>query len=449
MIRFLVAAPASGSGKTVLTCALLRAFRNRGLDPCAFKCGPDYLDPLFHRAVLGVESHNLDAFLCGEDRLHSLFAQSCQGHGAAVAEGVMGLYDGLGGVTHRASTWEVAQLLDLPVLLVLPARGGSLTLAAQLKGLRDFRPDSRIRGVILNQCSPSLCKALSPVIEQETAIPVLGCFPTQKAARIGSRHLGLLSPEEVGDLDRRLGELAQCLEENVDLDRLCALFQGEVPAVQWEGRAEKRCRIGVARDRAFSFCYAETLETLARFGGEPVFFSPLRDKALPAGIGGLYLPGGYPELYAQALSENGEMRRAVGQAIRAGMPTVAECGGFLYLCEALHSPQGAPWPMVGVLPGEGADQGKLVHFGYATLMAEEDSLLFRRGESVPVHSFHHWDSTQPGNGFSLTKPVSGKTWREGYAGKNLYAAFPHLYFAGNPHLAQRFVEAAVRFGGTT
>ena len=447
MIRLLIAAPASGCGKTAAACALLRVLRERGYDPCAFKCGPDYIDPMFHRAILGVESHNLDLFLSGPERVKALFARACRGHGAAVVEGAMGLYDGLGGVTARASAWELADTLDLPVLLVLPARASSLTLAAQLRGLRDFRTPSHLAGVLLNECSPALCRTLAPTLERETGLPVLGCLPRLEAARIESRHLGLLTAPEIEDLDARLELLARAFSENVDLPRLLALFDGPAPAaVDTEPPQKRRCRIAVARDEAFCFAYAETLETLEALGAELVFFSPLYDAALPENVGGLYLPGGYPELYARQLSENAQMRRAVAEAVRGGLPTAAECGGFLYLCAALSDSSGGRFPMAGVLPGEAADAGKSVRFGYAELSAEEDSLLFRAGETFPVHEFHHWDTTANGDAFRLMKPLSGINWREGYAGRTLYAAFPHLYFAGSPVLAERFVCAAENYG---
>ena len=447
MIRLMVAAPASSCGKTAVSCALLRVLRQRGCGPCAFKCGPDYIDPMFHRAVSGAESRNLDLFLSDTAFVKAHFARACRGHGAAIVESAMGYYDGLGGVSERASAWELAGALALPVLLVLPARGASLTLAAQLRGLRDFRPDSRIAGVILNECSPALCKTLAPVLEEETGIPALGCLPKLDAARIESRHLGLMTAREIAGLDERLSALARAFEENVDMARLLRLFDGPAPeAAEPDAPLPARCRIAVARDEAFCFAYAETLETLAALGAEIVFFSPLYDEVLPGNIGGLYLPGGYPELYARALSENAPMRRAISEAVKSGLPTVAECGGFLYLGKALAAPDGTRYPMVGALPGEAADAVRLVRFGYAELRAERDSLLFRAGESFPVHEFHRWDTGRPGAAFQLTKPLSGRTWRGGFASETLYAAFPHLYFAGHPTLAERFVRAAEAYG---
>ena len=447
MIRMLIAAPASGSGKTSVTCALLTALQKRGLAPCAFKCGPDYIDPMFHRSVLGVESSNLDLFLSDEETLRAWFARNTAGHKAVVCEGVMGLYDGVGGVTDRDSAWHVAQTLDLPVILVVRPKGTSLTLAAQIRGLRDFRPNSRIAGVILNDCAPALCRSLSPMLEREAGIPVLGCLPHLPEASFGSRHLGLYTAAEIQDLTERLDILAESLERNVDMDRLLELCEDGAASSAAKPHTEtgNGVPIAVARDEAFCFLYAETLEALEQAGAKLLFFSPLRDRALPAEACGLYLPGGYPELYAEKLSANREMLASVRAAVNSKLPTVAECGGFLYLGKSLWDEHGTEHPMAAVLPGSGFPAGKLVRFGYGTLNAGSDSLLFRKGEAVPVHEFHYWDSTENGQDLRVEKPLSGRGWDCGFVSDSMYAAFPHLYFAGTPRLAERFVMAARRY----
>ena len=443
MIQVLLAAPSSGSGKTVVTCALLRALRRRGLNPCAFKCGPDYIDPMFHRAALGVDSCNLDLFLSSTGTIRALYAQRCRGHGAAVCEGVMGFYDGAGGTTAQASAWHLADTLNLPVLLILRPKGVSLTLAAQVNGLKEFRAPSHLAGILLNDCSPILADSLTPVLERETGLPVLGRLPHLPEAAIKSRHLGLCTAAEIADLDRRLDVLADALEENTDLSRLLSLCDRPAPPRTGTQRPKSSCvRIAVAQDEAFCFAYAESLAALETARAKLIPFSPLHDAALPPDVGGLYLPGGYPELYAERLAQNERMRQSVREAVENGLPTVAECGGFLYLCQSLEDESGTFRPMAGILPGEGVRTEKLVRFGYAHLTAEHDSLLFRIGETVPIHSFHHWDCTENGAAFGLKKPVSGRLWREGFASPTLYAAFPHLYFAGQPQLAQRFVQAA-------
>ena len=445
MIQFLLAAPRSGSGKTTMTCALLMALKRRGCAPCAFKSGPDYIDPMFHRAVLGVESRNLDLFFSAPETVRTLYARGAVGHGAAVCEGAMGFYDGLGGVSDRASAWHLADTLDLPVLLVVEPKGQSLTLAAELKGLKNFRTPSHIAGILLNNCTARMHALLAPMLEKETGLPVLGFLPKLPEAVIGSRHLGLYTAAEVENLQQKLALLADAVEEHIDWPRLLALCEKEPPALPVQPETPSaRVRIAVAQDEAFCFTYAETLEAFRDAGAEVVFFSPLRDTALPENIGGLYLPGGYPELHAKELSENTSLLREIKQKIESGLPTAAECGGFLYLGQSLTDAEGQSWPMAGVLPGEAKDAGRLVRFGYAALSADSDSLLFRAGESFPIHEFHHWDSTANGTALAAKKPVGGAEWRCGFVNEHFYAGFPHLYWAGTP-LPQRFAAAAENY----
>ena len=445
MIQFLLAAPRSGSGKTTMTCALLMALKRRGCAPCAFKSGPDYIDPMFHRAVLGVESRNLDLFFSAPETVRTLYAKGAAGHGAAVCEGAMGFYDGLGGVSDRASAWHLADTLGLPVLLVAEPKGQSLTLAAELNGLVNFRTPSHIAGILLNNCTARMHALLAPMLEKETGLPVLGFLPKLPEAVIGSRHLGLYTAAEVENLQQKLALLADAAEEHIDWPRLLALCEKEPPALPVQPETPPaRVRIAVAQDEAFCFTYAETLEAFRDAGAEVVFFSPLRDTALPENIGGLYLPGGYPELHARELSENTSLLHEIKRKIESGLPTAAECGGFLYLGQSLTDAEGQSWPMAGVLPGEAKDAGRLVRFGYAALSADSDSMLFRAGESFPIHEFHHWDSTANGTALAAKKPVGGAAWRCGSVNEHFYAGFPHLYWAGTP-LPQRFAAAAENY----
>ena len=445
MIQFLLTAPRSGSGKTTMTCALLMALKRRGCAPCAFKSGPDYIDPMFHRAVLGVESRSLDLFFSAPETVRTLYAKGAAGHGAAVCEGAMGFYDGLGGVSDRASAWHLADTLGLPVLLVAEPKGQSLTLAAELNGLVNFRTPSHIAGILLNTCTARMHALLAPMLEEETGLPVLGFLPKLPEAVIGSRHLGLYTAAEVENLQQKLALLADAVEEHIDWPRLLALCEKEPPVLPVQPETPPaRVRIAVAQDEAVCFTFAETLEAFRDAGAEVVFFSPLRDTALPENIGGLYLPGGYPELHARELSENTSLLREIKQKIESGLPTAAECGGFLYLGQSLTDAEGQSWPMAGVLPGEAKDAGRLVRFGYAALSADSDSLLFRAGESFPIHEFHHWDSTANGTALAAKKPVGGAEWRCGFVNEHFYAGFPHLYWAGTP-LPQRFAAAAENY----
>ena len=439
MKTLLLTAMGSGAGKTVTGCAILAALKKRGVRLSAFKCGPDYIDPMFHERALGVPCRNLDLFLQGEDGVRFTLARAEADF--ALIEGAMGYYDGLN-YTDEASAYRLARLTGTPAVLAVPPQGSAFTLAAQIRGLLGYRPESGIAALVLTSCPEKRAMVLAPVLERETGLPVLGFLPPMEAARFESRHLGLMTAQEIHGLEARLAALGDAAERYLDLDRLLAL--GKSPGLQGcanrlppEGKA--KCRIAVARDEAFCFLYADNLDALRGVGAELVFFSPLHDAALPD-ADGLYLPGGYPELHARALSENKTMRRSIMEAVGRGLPTVAECGGFLYLQQSLEDAEGHSFPQCGALPGHGFKTERLQRFGYLTLRAPLDSLLFRAGETVPAHEFHYWDSTENGAALCAEK-ADGRAWRCGFASPSLYAAFPHLHFGGETPLAERFVKA--------
>lgn len=404
----------------------------------------------------------------------------------------MGYYDGLAGTT-EASAWAVADAQDIPVVLVVRPAGSSVTLAAQILGMMHFRRPSHIVGLLLTDCKPMLYAHLQAVLERETGLPVLGYLPAMAEAEIPSRHLGLVTAAEIADLSARFDAIAAALEEHVDLDALLALA-GEVGVSQDDARSNAnedlmvtssertdqhgkasgaagdaaasnssrpRCRIAVARDDAFSFYYQDNLDLLETAGAELVYVSPLQDAALPE-VDGLYLGGGYPELHLEALSQNASMRESIRQAVADGLPTVAECGGFLYLQQAMQDAnvtalvphaedaqaereaQGTTWPMAGVLPGTGYRTDRLQRFGYLTLTAEQDSLLLRAGEKAHAHEFHYWDCTECGTDLAAAK-ADGRSWRCGYVNADLYAAFPHFHWGGELPMAERFVQAAAAY----
>lgn len=439
MRGLMISAMGSGQGKTVLTCGLMTAIKRRGMAVAGFKCGPDYIDPMFHTQILGVPSRNLDLFLQGEAGVQRSYAAAGAAD-LALVEGAMGFYDGVGG-TDQASAYAVAKLLRLPVVLAIRPKGSSLTLAAQVKGLVDFRRENQIAALVLTCCTPGLSAHLTPILERETGLSVLGYLPPMEEAELPSRHLGLYTAGEVAHLQERFAAVAEQLEKTVDLDRLLALAGGEAAEEQPVARSKPVCTIAVARDEAFCFYYPDNLEALEAEGAKLAFFSPLRDEVPPA-ADGLYLGGGYPEVYAQRLSENQAMRENIRALVVAGLPTVAECGGFLYLQKTLEDEQGTPWPMVGALEGAGFRTQRLQRFGYGELTAQGDSLLFRAGEKAPFHEFHYWDCTQNGTDFLAKKPTGQTSWRCGVAQETLYAAFPHLHFGGELPMAERFVQKA-------
>jgi cobyrinic acid a,c-diamide synthase len=436
--RILLAGTNSGCGKTTVTCAVLQALVDRGLRVGAFKCGPDYIDPMFHRRITGARSANLDPFFFDENTLRTLLARNGADREISVVEGVMGYYDGIG-MTPEASTYRVAQATESPVVLVVNARGAALSALAVAAGFLTLYPDNHIAGVIFNQCAEKTYRALAEELQQRLGLRPLGYLPRMTGAALESRHLGLVTADEVRDLKEKMHALALQAEKTVDLDGLLALADGASP-VTWEEaplpRLE-RVRIAVARDRAFCFYYEDSLDLLRRMGAELVDFSPLEDPVLPEDIHGLYLGGGYPELYAAELSANESMRRSVCRALERGLPCIAECGGFMYLNETVGG-----LPMAGFLKGRCTDAGRLTRFGYVTLRAREDNLLCRAGEEIPAHEFHYWDCTRPGDGFTAVKP-DGRTWTCAVSTPRLYAGYPHFHFCANPAFARHFYETCI------
>lgn len=355
----------------------------------------------------------------------------------------MGYYDGLGLTTTRASTYEVARWTQTPVVLVVGAKGTALSALAVLQGFLDFCPDHPVQGVLLNQCSEGAYPALAAAIRERFGgrVRPLGFLPVLPECALSSRHLGLVTAAEVSDLREKLARLARQAERSIDLDGLLELARS-APPLEYEPvrlpRFDRPVRIAVARDRAFCFYYEDSLAALTELGAELVPFSPLADPALPEEIHGLYLGGGYPELYAPALSENASLRAAIRAAVEGGLPCIAECGGFMYLTQAI-----AGAPMAGVLPGNCADAGRLVRFGYVTLRARRDNLLCRAGEEIRGHEFHRWDATERGEDFTAVKPT-GRSWTCAVATPTLYAGYPHFHFYANPAFATRFYEACLK-----
>ncbi|MDR0569287.1 MAG: cobyrinate a,c-diamide synthase [Spirochaetaceae bacterium] len=440
--RVCVAAGSSGSGKTSFTCGLLSALVRRNRVPAAFKCGPDYIDPMFHRFAAGSFSANLDLFLFNEKTLRHLLCENARGKDIAVLEGAMGFYDGLGGVTAQASAWDIARATDTPVILVEDSSSLSVSLAARIKGLTAFREPNGVRGVVLNRLNPKRYAGMKRLIESETDAKVLGFLPNNADWNIESRHLGLITPDELSGVQEKIARISDALAETADLSAIEAIAESAPPigfSPEPERIPAEPVRIGVARDRAFCFYYEDSLNLLKKFGAEFTPFSPLTDT-FPSGLAGLILGGGYPELYARELSANTGMLQDIRDAVLSGMPCIAECGGFMYLHRELADKAGNRHSLAGVFPGSCRPANRLVRFGYASYTAGKDTLLCRAGESIPGHEFHYWESDAPGEDFTGVKPISGETWRCINARGNLFAGFPHFHFYSNQNTALRFLE---------
>lgn len=434
--RVMFAATRSGSGKTTVTCGVLAALKKQNIKVQAYKCGPDYIDPMFHRTVLGIDTGNLDTFFAGADAIGRILARDTKEADLVVMEGVMGYYDGVGGTTTMASSYELSKVTKTPVILVVDAKGASVTLAAIIRGIMEYKKDSRIAGVILNRVSPMFYSRIKHVIEAECGISVLGYLPENASFAVPSRHLGLLQPEELQAQKDWVETVAEAVEKTVDINGIFEIAtQAEMLQIQKAtGETEKSkfpagYRIGVARDAAFSFYYRENLRMLEDMGATLVYFSPLTDAHVSE-VDALIFGGGYPELYAKQLYENQSMRASVWQALEAGMPCHAECGGFLYLGKSLADAEGNVYEMVGFLDGAGFRTERLQRFGYVEL-APQEADAFAVNTVLRGHEFHYWDSTDCGDACLAWKPLSKqKTYPCMVKKKGTFAGFPHLYYAG-------------------
>ena len=514
--KIVIAADRSGAGKTTVSCGLLAVQKKRGVKVQSFKCGPDYIDPMFHRRVLGVPSGNLDSFFTDAATLRRIFTERVVESGAelALVEGVMGYYDGLGGVSSRASTWEIAHILDAPTILVMDAKGASVSIAALVRGMMGFGEDrgaqSGIRGLILNRVSPMFYPRLKSVIEEYCpGIEVLGYLPELPELEVPSRHLGLVEPGEIEDFQRWTERVAAQMEESIEVERLLEIagvdglnipqalgrdewnnlkcldmsayeigdddatdgqnlsgentwLQGNDASVQaatcmtmdggsidrnTEGAKmpeSRRVRIAVSEDEAFNFTYEENRALLRQLGAELVPFSPLHDEALPADVDGLLLSGGYPELYKDALHANASMRVSVAETVKHGLPTIAECGGYMYLLDAIEQV-----PMCGVLSGDAERKPRLVRFGYVEAETRRDSVLGPAGTVLRGHEFHRYDCDFNGADCTLTKPAAGhgraatsaRSYEGIYLTDSLAAGFPHFYYWSNPAALAHFLDS--------
>ena len=407
MSRIMIAGTGSGSGKTTIVCGLCRCIKDLGRTPTALKCGPDYIDVMFHSRVLKMRTGNLDSWFCDKTTIRTLLAKKEKSSDITVIEGVMGYYDGAGFST-KGSSFEIAQITDTPVILIVNCRGISNSVGAVLKGFTTFQENSQIRGVIFNQMSEKLYPQAKKAAQELGLIP-LGFLPYKKGGALESRHLGLVTADEVVHFKEKIDTIAAQMKKSLDLEGILALAETAVPLKENEDIREaeekekepvtaldkpestglqdtagNKLRIAVAKDAAFCFLYEDNLEYL---------------------------------------------------------PCIAECGGFLYLHETLETPEKERFPMCGVIAGNGFGTGKLCRFGYMTLTAQKDTMLAAKGETIRAHEFHYWNSDNIGADYEITKASDNTAASGGYGTDTLYAGFPHIYFYGNEAAAKRFLKA--------
>lgn len=475
--RFMIAAPKSGSGKTMITCALLQLLNDSGKNVSSYKCGPDYIDPMFHKKVLGVPSKNLDTFFTDEKTTVQLFLDKRADGDFAVLEGVMGLYDGLGGIYEQGSSYHLAKVTQTPIILVVDAKGMGKSVLALIAGFLQYDMHHLIKGVLLNRMSKGYYDIIKPLIEKELSVKVVGYFPEQKDIRLESRHLGLVMPDELADIKEQLDELAGRLKKTIDLDMLLDIAAEAEEITKTTNTEQMQIQnqnntvnIAVAMDEAFCFYYEDNLRLLEKCGAKLQYFSPLHDTRLPKDCDAMLLGGGYPELYTKELSENVSMLADIKKAFKDGLPTVAECGGFMYLHKYIHDicddtdeqnkadvqnnadtqyntdtqNDVSVSQLVGALDGGCHFKGKLVRFGYIEL-AEKHSNFLSPNEKIKAHEFHYYDSTDNGADCIATKPATGRSYDCVISHDNYWLGFPHLYYPSNPHFAESLVRKAYEY----
>ena len=449
--RVVIAGATSGVGKTTITTALMGALRRRGLRVRPFKAGPDYIDPSYHARACDAPSRNLDSWMLSADAIRELFARATRDADVAAVEGVMGLFDGRdepGEATPRGSTAELAKLLDAPVLVVLDVGATAQSAGALALGYQRHDSALRVAGFILNRVAgPGHYRMAAEAVRRSTGLPVVGSFPKDPALAVPERHLGLIPTTERRLADEFLARLVAQAEASLDLDTILAIARSagplpsSPPALFPEADAPTRARLAVAQDEAFGFYYQDGLDLLAAWGAELVPFSPLRDACLPAETDGVYLGGGFPELFAAELAANAPMLAALRRAAEDGLPIYAECGGLMYLCMGITDFEGRRHPLVGLVPGWSTMTRDRLSLGYATVTARRDGPLMRRGQRVRGHEFH-WsrlDRLEPEAAAYEVAETPGRV--EGYQRGSVLASYVHVHFGTDARLAPSFVAA--------
>jgi cobyrinic acid a,c-diamide synthase len=448
----MIAGTGSGCGKTMITCAILSILKQQNKKVVSFKCGPDYIDPMFHTKVTQIETYNLDSVLMGEDgvryslRLHT---QTCD---IAVIEGVMGLYDGIGD-ENNASTNYLSQITETPVVLIVNAKGKSLSLCAEIKGFLEFAKNN-IVAVILNRITSTSYPFYKEMIENKVGIRVIGFMPEIPEAFIESRHLGLMTANEISNIQNKILLLAENARKSICFETLCELAATTKNINKTKlvfetnpclSKYNYRVNLYVAYDEAFCFRYEENHQILECLGAKLRFFSPLHDHEIPENADGLIFWGGYPELYAADLEKNSTLKECICYRYKHGLPIYAECGGFMYLQESLTDIHGSQYSMLGIIPGKIEMTNRLQDFGYIKLTANDDNMLCSQNETINAHSFHYSKSCYNGKDFTATKISNGKSYPCIVATKNVFAGYPHIHFLGNPKFAEGLIKTCLHY----
>lgn len=440
--RVIIGGTGSGCGKTTVTMAVLSALSQQGIAAASFKCGPDYIDPMFHTKITGRACRNLDLFMLNEHTVRHLFQKAAKDTVLSVIEGVMGYYDGANN-TEAASTAHLAGTLDCPVILVMDGRGAPLSLAATVKGFCAFSSPNHIKGIILSGVSEKAYGQAKDAIQDRCHVKCYGYLPKLPEASFGSRHLGLDAGGQPSETEHKIKILGDAARQYIDIDGILALAASAADCVPVQMETPVRgtpFRLGVPKDEAFCFYYQDNLDLLSSMGAQLQFFSPLHEKGLPDALDGLYIGGGYPELYAFEIAGNHELMSQIRRAGACGMPILAECGGYMFAGQSIITRDGKTYQMAGLLPPHFEMRERLSpRFGYVTMTANTPSLLFQKGESVKGHEFHYSQAQNKEDAFSVRK-ANGSQWNGGCVKNNILGLYPHIHFYSNIDLAFRFVQ---------
>ncbi len=442
MKKIIIAGISSGAGKTTVSEALMKVFTLRGMKVAPFKTGPDYIDPKFHEFVTGENSHNLDSWMIDEDTVRYLFYKNSRGADIAVIEGVMGLFDGCG-TGDSGSTAHIARITGSQVILVADAKGMSRSIAAVINGFCSFDPSINIKGIILNRVSGERhYNLLKRIIEENCHVKCFGYMPSDSGVSLESRHLGLIPADELSGLSVKVNRMAELASASIDIDGILRAaseddsFCDTPEKIKSLNAAGKGLRIGIAMDKAFSFYYRDNLALMEEAGIELVKFSPISDSRLPDCLDGIYLGGGYPEVFASELSENRTMLCDIKEKCMNGLPVYAECGGLIYLTSGITDHKGSFFPLVDFFGNRSVMTEKLQRFGYVNICYD--------GISLRGHEFHH--SVLEGvddeavSKYSVTKESTGDNWTCGLRKLNVLAGYPHIHFYSNPEFLMKLIE---------
>ena len=458
-MALIIAGDRSGTGKTTITLALLSFLRQEKVKVQSFKVGPDYIDPMFHTYITGRNCRNLDPLMTSEDYVKYCFHKNCQGADYALIEGVMGLFDGVPlskvnnntkdeSMLHYSSTAHVGLLLNIPIVLVIDCSRLSISIAAIVYGYRFLDPNINILGVILNQVKSQRHLALLKESLQSTKVLILGCIYYQDNLTIPHRHLGLIPVDELNNLEILFEKLAYLAQSCLDWDFLVkkskvqtSYHNNDVLPYQLPVSSSTRLKIAVANDKAFNFYYADNLDLLENLGAELIYWSPLKNEILPKDIVGIYIGGGFPEMFTQSLSSNKRAIKSLKLAISKGIPLYAECGGLMYLCKNIITLEGDSWPMTGILPTT-AKMERHLTLGYRQAIAYNSGFIFKPGETVWGHEFHHSTLTIRSS-YPLFKLSSWygqvSSYTEGWCNYNIHASYLHLHFGNSLKIPRRFL----------